>query len=120
METPCDIAPINARKHISFASISQIVESIATRFHTRKIILFSSYAYGTPRQEIDIDLLIKMDTPLKLSQQTIEIQKYLNPLFGLDLIVNTPETLKRRLLLRDFLLQKIKAIGKVLYVSTDA
>jgi uncharacterized protein len=120
METPYNIAPINIRTRISPASISKIVNSIVFQFHPQKIILFGSYAYGSPRPESDIDLFVIMDTPLKLSQQAIEIRQYLNPLFGLDLIVYTPEALSRRLLLGDSFLQEIITKGKVLYESTDS
>ena len=120
MGTPYSIESINVRKRISPASISQIVHSIADRFHPQKIILFGSYAYGSPRPESDIDLLVIMDTTLKLSQQAIEIRQYLNPLFGLDLIVYTPEALNRRLALGDSFLQEIIAKGEILYESANS
>jgi hypothetical protein len=34
-----------------------------------------------------VDLLVIMDTPLKELQQMLEIRQFLNPLFGLDLII---------------------------------
>ncbi len=33
---------------------------IAERFHPKKIILFGSYAYGTPHADSDVDLLVIM------------------------------------------------------------
>jgi predicted nucleotidyltransferase len=36
--------------------------AIAAEFHPERIILFGSYAYGTPHEESDVDLLVVMST----------------------------------------------------------
>jgi hypothetical protein len=41
--------------------------------------------------EGDVDLLVVMETSLKESKQSLEIQRYLDVLFGMDLIVHTPK-----------------------------
>ena len=38
--------------------IQDILEKLLTSYAPQKVILFGSYAYGTPRQDSDIDLLI--------------------------------------------------------------
>jgi hypothetical protein len=61
-----------------------------------------------------------MDTELKESQQALEIRRYLNIMFGLDLIVYTPERLAQRLEWGDSFLQEIVAKGVMLYEAPDA
>lgn len=63
--------------------IQQLVMIIAEKIHPQKIILFGSYAYGNPKPESDVDILVIMDTPLKESQQALEIRKALNIFLGL-------------------------------------
>ncbi len=43
---------------IAQPDISALVQRIADRFHPEKIILFGSYAYGTPTEDADMDLIL--------------------------------------------------------------
>ena len=58
----------------------------------QKIILFGSYAYGTPSEESDIDLLVvKPDIRSKTEEYT-KIRKSLKGIrFPFDIILLTPE-----------------------------
>src|SRR5215471_8783092 len=40
--------------------IRRYARAIAEEFHPDKIILFGSYAYGTPHEDSDVDLLVVM------------------------------------------------------------
>ena len=40
--------------------IQQVSDEIARRFRPERIILFGSYAYGTPTEHSDVDLLVVM------------------------------------------------------------
>jgi predicted nucleotidyltransferase len=40
--------------------IRRYARAIAEEFHPDKIILFGSYAYGTPHEDSDVDLLVIM------------------------------------------------------------
>jgi predicted nucleotidyltransferase len=40
--------------------IRQYTREVAERFRPDKIILFGSYAYGTPHADSDVDLLVVM------------------------------------------------------------
>src|ERR1700751_6002184 len=42
--------------------IRQFARQVAERFDPDKIILFGSYAYGTPHEDSDVDLLVVMPT----------------------------------------------------------
>ncbi len=43
-------------------AIEQIVRGIVEQFHPEKVILFGSYAYSTPDEDSDVDLLVVMET----------------------------------------------------------
>jgi len=45
--------------------IKDMAEFIKKKFNPQKIMLFGSYAYGSPSSESDIDLLIVMNTHLR-------------------------------------------------------
>ncbi len=113
--TPVEVLPITKRTRIPQQAIDYLVRQIADNFQPRKIILFGSYAYGTPRPESDVDLLVIMETPLKEVEQEIHICQKIEHHFGLDLLVRTPATLEKRLKLGDPFLKEIIQKGKVLY-----
>jgi len=47
----------------TLSEIQGIVQQIVTRFCPRKVILFGSYACGTPTADSDVDLLVVMANP---------------------------------------------------------
>ncbi len=114
------VPPINQRKRIPQEAIEDIVRQIVQKFHPRAVILFGSYTYGNPRAESDVDLLVVMDTPLKETQQALKIAQCLErDWFGLDLIVCTPENLKKRIALGDSFLKEVITQGIVLYEASN-
>ena len=107
---------VNERQRIPMRAIRVVVEQIADKFQPEKIILFGSYAYGQPRPESDVDLLVIMNTPLRSRQQRLEISRALSPRpFPLDIIIRTPEQLEERIAMGDLFLLEITTKGKVLY-----
>jgi predicted nucleotidyltransferase len=110
------MASINQRRRIPMRAIRAVVKQIAQKFQPEKIILFGSYAYGRPRPESDVDLLVVMDTPLRSRQQRLEISRALSPRpFPLDIIIHTPRQLEERLGMGDLFLLEIIKRGKVIY-----
>ena len=59
-----------------------------------------------------------MDPPQKENQQSLEIRRYLGVMFGIDLIVRTPKTLKQRVEMGDGFIRDILKEGKVLYEAS--
>lgn len=110
---------INDRESISPLEIENTVAQIIAKFQPKQIILFGSYAYGHPRPDSDVDLLVVMETNLKERHQSRTIRQAIDHDFALDLIVRTPATLARRLELGDFFLREIVAKGKVVYESPN-
>jgi len=109
------IPTINERQRIPDQVIEDAVLQIIQKFQPQRIMLFGSYAYGRPRPESDVDLLVVMDTPLKETEQAVRICQAIEYHFGLDLIVRTPATIDRRLALGDPFLDEVISKGKVLH-----
>jgi uncharacterized protein len=112
------IPDVNRRKRIPQWAIRWIVDQIVERFAPRQIVLFGSYARGNPRPESDVDLLVVMRTK-RAGEQSLRIRQAIECPFGLDLIVHTPESLRRRLKQGDFFLREILDQGQVLYETAD-
>jgi predicted nucleotidyltransferase len=120
MELNTPVPTVDIRQRIPDEVIGELASQIAARFKPRRIILFGSYACGNPGPLSDIDLLIVMETPLREIRQAIEIRQYLNPLFGVDILVYTPSRLKQRLEIGDPFIKEVLTQGKILYECGDA
>jgi predicted nucleotidyltransferase len=104
---------------VPLSAIRRYARQIAERFQPERIILFGSYAYGSPRPDSDVDLLVVMPTRNQV-RQAIQIDEALPRGFALDLLVRTPKTLANRLRWGDWFLREVVSRGKVLYEKSDA
>ena len=95
--------------------IQQVANEIAHRFHPQQVVLFGSYAYGTPTPDSDVDLLVTMETHLSNVQQAVEIREAIDFPFPADLLVRTPQQLEERLAIGDVFFQEIMTRGVRLY-----
>ena len=100
--------------NIPRSAIRGFARRIADKFDPEKIVLFGSFAYGRPHEDSDVDLLVVMPAYDEINQ-SIRIILAFDPVFPLDLIVRTPERLRRRLADGDCFLQEITTKGIVLY-----
>lgn len=107
-----------ASPHIPLSAIRRFAHRIAERFKPEKIILFGSYAYGTPHNESDVDILVVMPA-YDVVNQAIRICLAFERDFSLDLIVRTPKQIERGLKEDDWFLREIVEKGKVLYEAPD-
>lgn len=80
----------------SIEVIQALVNRIAGEFDPEKIVLFGSYAYGTPTPQSDVDLLVVMPCSGSPVKQALAILKACGRPFPMDLIVRTPEELAWR------------------------
>lgn len=96
-------------------AIDKIKQSIIEKFGPDKIILFGSYAYGSPGRESDVDFLVVMPFREKAAYKTIEILESVKPSIPVDLILRTPQQIERRLAQNDFFLREVFTRGRVLY-----
>ena len=60
------------------AIISKLVDRLKEQYQPEKIILYGSYAYGSPDKESDIDLLIIKDTSEKPIDRRITVRKMIS------------------------------------------
>jgi predicted nucleotidyltransferase len=98
--------------------IRRFAREVAERFHPEKIILFGSYAYGTPHEDSDVDVLVVMPARNELDQ-AVRISLAVEAPFPLDIIVRTPKKLAWRLKEGDWFLREVVSQGKVLYAKPD-
>lgn len=97
------------------AEIQKVVREIAEKFRPRRVILFGSYAYGTPGPDSDVDLLIEMETPLRGVEQAVAIRQAVDFPFPTDLLIRTPQQIAERVRIGDPFFLEILSRGKVLY-----
>jgi len=98
--------------------IRRFARQVAEQFEPDKIILFGSYAYGTPHADSDVDFLVVMPCRNELDQ-AVRIRIAVDHQFPLDLIVRTPKNMQWRLEEGDSFLREITSRGKVLYEKAD-
>jgi len=105
---------------VSMKDIRAAAERIGRDFRPHKIILFGSYAYGTPTADSDVDLLVIMPCRGHPVHKAVEILMKANVRFPVDLLVRTPSEVRKRLAWNDFFLREIIEKGRVLYESADS
>jgi predicted nucleotidyltransferase len=103
---------------IPMRAIRRYAREVAERFQPDKIILFGSYAYGTPHEDSDVDILVVMPARNQLDQVD-RIRGAVSAPFPLDLIVRTPYSVKWRLAEGESFLTEVTTKGKVLYEKND-
>jgi len=105
--------------NIPMRVIRRFARQVAERFRPEKIILFGSYAYGTPHADSDVDILVIMPARNQIDQ-AFKIRCEVPTCFPMDLIVLKPANVKWRLEEHESFLSEIMARGKILYEKNDA
>ena len=100
--------------------IQATCDDIVRLFSPQQVILFGSYADGSPTEDSDADLLVVMDIPEDQTRdQAVLIRQRIPRRFRMDLIVRTPRELAFRIAHNDWFCREILERGKVLYESAD-
>lgn len=99
--------------------IQTVVNKIVQEYEPEKVILFGSYAWGKPREWSDLDLFIIKKSKKRRIDRERELR---TKLFGnnfppLDLLIYTPQEVKKRLYIEDFFIEDIIKKGKVVYAK---
>lgn len=77
-------------------TLKTITSRIVSNFNPLKIILFGSYASGTPNIYSDIDILVVMPDGTDRREKAVEIKGTLNDLpYGKDIIVTMPKDIEK-------------------------
>jgi len=124
---PWKFREVSIMKTIKNEHISAIVEKLKS-VEPYKVILFGSYAYGTPTRDSDIDLLVvtgddsipnsydeKMEIHLKVSAVLREIMKQV----PVDLIVYTKPMYRKFVEIGSMFSRELHTKGKILYERAD-
>ena len=107
---------MNKREESIQENIDKMVRRIVKKFKPEKIILFGSYARGTPTRDSDVDLLIIMPVSGSKREKRIEIGVALHDIrIPKDIIVATPDEVERRKNLIGTIIRPALEEGKVLY-----
>ena len=101
---------------ISAREIQATCDDIVRAFSPLQVILFGSYAYGTPTEESDVDMFVVMEA----QQPAWEMQKRLPRRIPLDLHVRCPADIAYRLAHNDWFLREVLEKGDVLYETAAA
>ena len=110
----------NGTRRVGVSQIKAYCRTLAREFHPRKIILFGSYAYGTPTKDSDVDLLVIMPHRGRSVDQVVNIGTRIPAPFPMDLLVETPAYVRRRLALGCSFMKEVFTRGKVMYETADA
>lgn len=96
--------------------INEITRRIIENFKPEKIILFGSYANGTPTEDSDLDLLIIKDSELPARIQNRKVRKILTDLkIPVDVIVKTAKEFETYKDIIGTVVYPANKFGKVIY-----
>jgi HEPN domain-containing protein/predicted nucleotidyltransferase len=99
------------------ATLEAIVERLVTGYDPDRIILFGSHAAGDARGDSDVDLLIVKQTDKRPIDRRIEVERLLGDRsIPLDMIVYTPEELRRLFAAGSPFVEAVIEHGRVLYM----
>ncbi|RLT38999.1 MAG: nucleotidyltransferase domain-containing protein [Chloroflexi bacterium] len=97
-------------------SLPLAVERLVANLSPKKIILFGSYAYGTPTSDSDVDLLVILDTNASNRDRFALVSRLLYPRsFPVDILVKTPDEIDQALENANPFIADILASGRILY-----
>ena len=94
--------------------LPRITRQIIREYQPEQIILFGSLAEG--KKANDIDLFLIKDTKMKRHiDRARKVRKFLADEWPVDLIIYTPQELKKALKIGSFFVEDILKEGRVLY-----
>ena len=106
---------------ISTQQIQATCDDIVREFAPLQVILFGSYAYGTPTEDSDVDILVVMAVlQSETRHQELEMKKRIPTQFRLDLHVRSAQEIAYRVSHNDWFLREVLEKGDVLYEIQDA
>ena len=100
--------------------INEVVSKIATRFNPDKIILFGSYANGTPDDNSDLDLLIVQDTELPMQKRGLDIRlSLIGTMIPIDILIYTNAEFDKEKSISFSFINSVIKNSKLLYERVD-
>ncbi len=95
--------------------IRDVSERIERQFAPDRIILFGSYAHGSPDEGSDVDLLVVLPFEGKPYRKSAEIAAAVHAGFPLDILARRPDDVECRYREADPLVREALDRGRVLY-----
>ena len=96
--------------------IEEIKDRIVSAVQPEKIIVFGSYAYGTPSKESDLDLLVIMPSDEPMHSRVTKIRKLVRDIhIPKDIIVYTPQEVEKWKDASAAFITTVVRKGKVIY-----
>lgn len=96
--------------------IDYIVQRIVDTLNPRRIVLFGSYARGTPHADSDLDLMVEMETDLSRPYRDMRVYElFPNRRWSMDAVVYTPAEVEARRDQMGSLMYVIEREGRTLY-----
>lgn len=100
---------------IDVVEIREFVDQIVREFRPERVVLFGSYARGTPTPDSDVDLLVLTEHEGKDWEYAARIRNQVSFGYPLDLLVRRPTYFEERLAMGDPFVREIAEEGIVLY-----
>jgi uncharacterized protein len=100
--------------------IGDILQKLVAEYAPQRVILFGSYAYGNPRSDSDIDLLIIKETADRFIDRWVTVRRILSDAkrsLPLDTLILTPQEVAHRLAIGDQFVAEVLERGEVLYAA---
>jgi uncharacterized protein len=104
---------------IGIERIRSLCDRIVKEFEPERVVLFGSHAYGSPRPDSDVDLLVVMPFSGNALSKAAEVKTKINPRFSVDLMVRRPEDVEFRLANHDCFMREVFERGRTLYESSN-
>ena len=104
---------------ITEAQIQAIVQRIVDGYAPDRIILFGSYAYGTPTEDSDLDLLVvKAGIGPERTERAVAVRRLLRGAGApMDILVRTPKEFAAAAAVRFTIEAQAAAEGRLLYAA---
>ena len=113
------VIPTGFSKPVAEA-LPEVVQRIVQTLRPEKIVLFGSYADGTPTSDSDVDLLVVMETTAPPVERYLAVSRLLRPRpFPVDILVKRPDEIQSALEAGDFFMREVLSKGQVLYERQD-
>lgn len=100
---------------VAMNDVLELSRKIAEAYQPEKIILFGSHAYGTPREDSDVDLLVIMPFEGNGFDKATEMLRRFEFRYAIDLLIRRPDDTERRFREGDPLIREALRKGRVLY-----
>lgn len=103
---------------VTMRQIEEVGRQIARQFHPERVVLFGSHAREEATGGSDVDLLVIMPFEGDSIAKSVEVRLKISPPFPVDILVRTPQAVRKRVDMGDNFMRNILKRGKVIYEAS--